>query len=149
MKTIITFLVALTFSLVAISQNYKKEFELIQLTGIVVHSAHKAALSNKISSENLSKCIEHQRYAVTLFKNNAVEMAAYHSAYARRLAFEILKANNSSVNPHYQFTNIELEFLKGSPSNDELNSKITNKLQDNKNYLIEELHSIDLFLTVF
>lgn len=144
MKKLITLIVLLSFAFIANSQNNTVEFELIRKSGFAVSSAHKAALSQNKSIENLNKSIEHQKYAVLLFNENKTEQAIFHSAFARKLAFDIIKANNLKVNDAYNFTQAELDLLKSSPSNSDLENALPLQLKTNESYLNPELEDIHL-----
>jgi len=144
MKKLITLLVILSFAFIAKSQNNTVEFELIRKSGFTVSSAHKAVLGQNISHENLNKCIEHQRYAILLFNENKIQQAVYHSAYARRMAFEIIQANKMQVNDAYKFTQSELEIIISSPINADLDKNLTLEIKDSQTYKVAELEGIHL-----
>lgn len=144
MKKLITLLVILSFAFIANSQNNTLEFELIRNSGFAVSSAHKAVISQNISKENLNKCIEHQRYAVILFNENKIQQAIYHSAYARRLAINIIQANKMQVNNAYNFSQAEKNIITSSPNDIDLDKALPFELKTNESYLNPELQDIHL-----
>jgi len=145
MKKLFTSLVII-FAVVAIhAQTIPVDQQLIRTSGFTVHAAHKSAIASNVSSENLAKCIEHQRIAVSLFKEGNKDMAIYHSIYARNLAFEVIKTNGMTVNPKLEFTTEERALDSGSPSNEQLDSTLpSGKSFTDQNYLDPQLMGIDL-----
>lgn len=143
MKKLFNLFVLVLFSSFAFSQNISVEQQLIRTTGFTIHAAHKLFIAHGIKTGNLSKSIEHQRYAVLQFKTGNMNDAVYHSAYARRLAFSVIEANNGTINPTFLFTEEELNRTKGSPSDDVLEKavKINSTDEDYKN---PQLTGIDI-----
>jgi hypothetical protein len=145
MKKLLASLVII-FTVFAIqAQTIPVDQQLIRTTGFTVRAAQKSVIANSVYTGNLAKCIEHQKKAVSLFKEGNKSLAVFHSIYARNLAFEVIKANGMDVNAKYEFTAEEKALENGSPSVEQLNSAlpagITLKDED---YLNPQLTGVDL-----
>jgi hypothetical protein len=125
------------------AQTVTVEQQMLRTTGFAVHSAHKAVLANGIYNGNLSKCIEHQRYAVIQYKSGNISLAVFHSARARNLAFSVIEANSSKVNGAFLFTTEEKALMNAMPSDSELDKILKDDLKD-QNYLDPQLTGVDL-----
>jgi hypothetical protein len=147
-KSVIMKMYILAFILVfafvsARSQTIPTEQQLIRTTGFAVHAAHKAVLSNGVFTGNLSKAIEHQRYAVSQFKSGILTLAVYHSAHARTLALSVIEANSGKINQAFLFTDDENKLIKDLPSESELDKILKDDLKD-QDYIDPQLTGIDL-----
>lgn len=143
MKVLSIILSIIIFSVLR-AQELSDEHQIIRTTGFAVHSAHKAAIANKVLNGNLSKSIEHQRLAVQLFKTGKVTEAVYHSIYARKLAFSVIEANKMKIPTALEFTVKEKEYINKMPSTNELDKKLEGKKLNDNDYLIPQLEGIDL-----
>lgn len=139
------FFVSLLFSFFIVNaQEISVEHQIIRTTGFAVHSAHKAAIANQVLNGNLSRCIEHQRLAVQLFKTGNITEAVYHSLYARKLAFTVIEANNMKISPAFQLNDKEKEFEKKMPPASELDKKLNGKSLIDADYLTPVLEGVDI-----
>ncbi len=125
------------------SQQISVEQQLIRKSGLVIHAAHKSFIAHGVSTGNLAKSIEHQRYAIQLFTSGNISQATYHSAYARTLGFQVYEANTGQVLKNLSFTAEENALIMNSPSHTELDKVISPELKDDL-YADPQLPGVDL-----
>jgi len=144
MKKHLSFFVMIFFVSFAFSQTVSVEQQLIRTSGFTVHAAHKSFIAGGISTGNLSKSIEHQRYAVLQFKTGNISTAVHHSIYARNLAFLVIEANGGKINQNFAFTNEETQLSVGSPEKAILDNILTGKTLRDEDFANPQLTGIDL-----
>lgn len=96
--------------------------QVLKRTAVVIFQAQKAVARHKVYTGDLSKAIQNQKYAKTLYGSGEFRRSIHHSLYARRLASLAIRANRGYVRPSDMENESERKFRseKGAPSEAEL-----------------------------
>jgi hypothetical protein len=136
-KTLIFLIVSLFFLSITLvdAQPVKAKTKVyLNRTNVVLRLAANQVKTNKVYTGNLTKAIDHQKFAQELFTEGKFQKAIFHSHRARVLAHLVIEANKGKVNSDMKDSNAESELLKDMPADGALDAEapVTKGMDDQK-----------------
>ncbi len=101
-----------------------QSMKFIKKTSKVLTKAYESVKKGKKYTGNLSKAIEHQKYAKTLLARKMTHRAVQHSRAARKYAMMAIRQNRGKIDNSWNTTAEEKEILGTAISNDELEKEL-------------------------